>query len=381
MNRSTKITIFLFSLIFTSLACRANTDWLTNNSLPNSDAVATETVIELLPTSNPATFPPPLTSIESSLMSVYELTYPSVVSIMVLDEDGNGGSGSGFVIDMDGHIVTNLHVVQNAVEVQVSFPSGLKARGEVIGTDKDSDLAIIAVDVDQKYLFPIKLGDSDQLQVGQIVVAIGSPFGLEGTMTYGIISNIGRTMNNSLNTSPNGSTYSAGDIIQTDAAINPGNSGGPLINLAGEVVGINRAIQTFNTNSENEPVNSGIGFAISVNILNTVSNDLIEFGKYDYPLLGISSLGGDMPLAIAEELGLELAIGVLVTNVSDGGPAEDAGVLAGDVINQIDDVEVRDFGDLLSYLFIHTSPGDSVNINVFREGENIVIPLIIGVRP
>ena len=141
----------------------------------------------------------------------------------------------------------------------------------MIATDADSDLAVVKVTVDEKYLHPIKLGDSDKLSVGQIVVAIGSPFGLNNTMTYGIVSSIGRTAE-SLNNSPNGGTFSTGDVIQTDAAINPGNSGGPLINLAGEVVGINRSIQTFNTNAQNEPVNSGIGFAISVNILKTNTN-------------------------------------------------------------------------------------------------------------
>jgi len=383
MNRTYKLSLFLLTILFTSLACSTNTNWLSGNSTPvPTEALELQEASPDL-TSNSNTQQndsQPLFDFETSLMSVYELTSPSVVSILVLDESGNIGSGSGFVIDLQGHIVTNLHVAQNAVELQVSFPSGLKTRGEVIATDADSDLAVVKVTVDEKYLHPIKLGDSDKLSVGQIVVAIGSPFGLNNTMTYGIVSSIGRTAE-SLNNSPNGGTFSTGDVIQTDAAINPGNSGGPLINLAGEVVGINRSIQTFNTNAQNEPVNSGIGFAISVNILKTVISDLIEFGSYQYPFLGISSPQGDMSLSIAEDLGLELAIGVFVITVSEDGPAEIAGVQTGDVINHIDNQEVRNFGDLLSYLFIHTSPGDIVDLQIYRNGENINLPLEIGARP
>ena len=147
------------------------------------------------------------------------------------------------------------------------------------------------------------------------------------------------------------------------------------------MVGINRAIQTYNTNSEDDPVNSGIGFAISVNVLNTVVSDLIEFGKYDYPYLGITSPGGDMPLELAEYLGLELAIGVYIQEIAPGGPAEKAGVNGGDVINQINDQEVRNFGDLISYLFIHTKSGDVVDLHINRNGENIIIPFEIGTRP
>jgi 2-alkenal reductase len=328
----------------------------------------------------PAGVQPPVDMLteQEALVRIYERVSPGVVAILVTTNSGFG-SGSGFVIDQQGHIVTNLHVVEAATDVQVNFPSGIKVRGKVIGTDRDSDLAVVKVNVAAEDLVPLPLGDSDQLRVGQIVIAIGNPFGLNGTMTTGIVSSLGRTLD-SLNVSPTGGVFTAGDIIQTDAAINPGNSGGPLLNLNGEVVGVNRAIRTESSSDAGNPVNSGIGFAVSVNIVKRVVPSLIADGEYNYPYLGIASQP-EITLEVMEQLGLERAYGALVTSVVPGGPADQAGVLAGDLILYIDDVQVKTFGDMISYLFTDKSPGETVVLHILRNGQEIDIDLVLGDRP
>jgi 2-alkenal reductase len=225
------------------------------------------------------------------------------------------------------------------------------------------------------------MGDSDALQVGQYVVAIGNPFGLNGSMSIGIVSSLGRTLD-SMNEAPgaNGTFFSAGDIIQTDAAINPGNSGGPLLNLHGEVIGVNRAIRSYNFNDVGETLNSGVGFAVSGNIVKRVVPSLIATGKYDYPYLGVSSRS-NMSLAEAQELGLESANGAYVTEVTSGGPAAVAGLQSGDMIVGIDGMNIHTFDQLISYLFSHKSPGDTVVLNVLRDGDEIQIDLTLGARP
>ena len=317
------------------------------------------------------------------LVDLYDKVSPGVVSILSIVKSGNdiisGGTGSGFVIDKEGHIVTNYHVVEGADEIQVAFISGIKVRAEVIGIDTDSDLAVIKVDLDSEDLTPIPMGDSDQLRVGQTVIAIGNPFGLTGTMTTGIISSIGRTLD-SLNYSSSGQAFSAGDLIQTDAAINPGNSGGPLLNLNGEVIGVNRAISTFSATENLQPVNSGVGFAVSINIVKKVVPNLISGGSYAYPYLGISSFS-DIPLEEAERIGLDKAVGAMVTQVVSGGPADQAGLQEDDVILSIDGKDVLNFSEMLGYLFIHTVPGDVVKLEVFRNGEIITLDLTVGSRP
>ena len=315
---------------------------------------------------------------QDAFIELYEKVSPGVVAIIVLTETG-GGSGSGFVIDKEGHIVTNYHVVDGAQEIQVAFTEGIKTRAEVIGLDADSDLAIIEVDIPGEFLHPLPLGDSDQVEVGQLVIAIGNPFGLNGTMTTGIISSEGRTLE-SINESPSGQPFTAGAILQTDAAINPGNSGGPLLNLNGEVIGVNRAMRTYNTNANFEPVSSGIGFAISINIVKRVAPSLIAEGRYDYPYIGISSYS-DIPLEEAERLGLEKTVGALLTTIVPGGPADKAGLRVDDVILQINDYVIQQYGDMVAYLFTHTSPGDIVQLIVLRNGEEIEVELELGARP
>ena len=315
---------------------------------------------------------------EAALISVYENASPGVVFIVVHSEQGFA-SGSGFVIDKEGHIVTNLHVVEGAFEIQITLPSGVITRAEIVGEDSNSDLAVLKVELDEDKLSPLVLGNSDSLRVGQLVVAIGNPFGLAGTMTTGIVSGLGRSLQ-SLNATET-SNFVAGDIIQTDAAINPGNSGGPLLNLNGEVIGVNRAIRTFNSNEDDEPLNSGIGFAVSVDVLKRVIPDLIEKGEVEYPYLGITNGFDQIPLSYMEEFGLEKAIGALVSGVSTDGPAEQAGIQEGDLIIKIESHNVLTFSDLIAYLFTDAYPGDIVHIIVLRDGNEVDLDLEIGVRP
>jgi 2-alkenal reductase len=332
-----------------------------------------------------------LTDTSEPLVALYERVSPGVVAIQVTTDSGDG-LGSGFVFDTDGHIITNYHVVEGATSLEVDFPSGFKTTGEVIGIDTDSDIAVIRADAPPEQLHPLYLGDSDSLRVGQSVVAIGNPFGLNGTMTLGIVSALGRTLD-SAHAAPDGQLYTAGDIIQTDAAINPGNSGGPLLNLQGEVIGINRAIRTSSTAEGADSGNIGIGFAISINIVKRVVPVLIAGDAYDYPYLGVSSLP-ELTLAEQAALGLDRAVGAYLVDVAAGSPADAAGLRAGtestsiqglykggDLIIAIQGQPVQTFGDLLKYLINHTSPGDTVTLTVLRGQEEKEIALIIGSRP
>jgi len=327
---------------------------------------------------------------QDTLVSLYEQVMPGIVSLQVVGSSG-GSLGSGFVYDDQGHILTNYHVVEGAQQVEVDFTSGYKIYGTVIGTDLDSDLAVVKVNAPASELHPLSLGDSNALKVGQTVIAIGNPFGLSGSMTTGIISALGRTLD-SQRDAPSGGFFTAGDIIQTDAAINPGNSGGPLFNLNGEVIGINRAIRTTNYTGTGEPLNSGIGFAIAINIVKRVTPGLIADGKYDYPYLGISSID-ELSLPQIEALGLQSFTGAYVTSVTPNGPAEQAGIRAGgqssstglsaggDLIIAIDGQSIQRFDDLLRYLINNKSPGDTVVLTVLRDGEQVDVDITLGKRP
>ncbi|MGD8402802.1 MAG: trypsin-like peptidase domain-containing protein [Anaerolineales bacterium] len=326
------------------------------------------------------------------LVSLYEQVLPGIVSLQVVGDSG-GALGSGFVYDDQGHILTNYHVVEGASQLEVDFTSGYKIYGTVIGTDLDSDLAVVKVNAPASELHPLPLGNSDALKVGQTVVAIGNPFGLSGTMTTGVISAVGRTLDSAREApGTDGNFFTAGDIIQTDAAINPGNSGGPLFNLNGEVIGVNRAIRTENFTTTGEPVNSGIGFAIAINIVKRVTPVLIAEGQYDYPYLGISSLP-ELNLPEIEALGLESFTGAYVTNVTPNGPADQAGIRAGtqstslglnaggDLIVAIDGQSIQRFDDLLRYLINNKSPDDTVVLTVLRGEEQVDIEVTLGRRP
>jgi 2-alkenal reductase len=320
-------------------------------------------------------------------IDLYRRVNPAVVAILVFHADGiEMGLGTGFVIDKEGHIVTNNHVVEGGKEFEVDFATGLKVRAELLGTDPTSDLAVLQVNVHPDQLSVLPLGDSDQVQVGQRVIAIGNPFGLSGTMTVGIVSGLGRTLSSDV-TAPGGGSFSAPDIIQTDAAINPGNSGGPLVNLNGEVIGVNKAIES------ETGVNSGVGFSIASNTVKKIVPALIEDGKYVYPYLGISSTD-DLTLAEIEALDLPRTTGVYVTSVSGGGPADEAGLRGGtqptsieglrgggDLIIAIDGKEVKTFAEMLSYLVNETSVGQTVTLTVLRDGDQQDIKVILGARP
>ncbi|MGZ9163942.1 MAG: S1C family serine protease, partial [Anaerolineales bacterium] len=323
----------------------------------------------------------------STLEALYQQVLPGVVSIRA-----GSSLGSGFVFDNEGHVITNQHVVEGASEVEVDFASGFKAHGTVIGSDADADVAVIQVDAPAEEIHPLAIGDSSTLGVGEQVVAIGNPFGLNGTMTLGIVSGLGRTQVASV--SPEGGHFSTADIIQTDAAINPGNSGGPLFNLNGEVVGINQSIrtETFNDVTGNA-VNSGVGFSISINLVKRIVPFLIRDGKYEYPYLGISS-AGELGLAEIEALGLNTFTGAYVISVTPGGPADQAGIRAGDtptsipnlngggdIITAFDGQPVHTFDQLLGYLTTNKSPGDTVVLTVLRDGQPLDMTVTLGKRP
>ncbi len=395
MKRSPKKLVFLLAIIaLVTIACVASVSTNTPSSTQEIQATATE----IPPTAEPENQVIEVSfTQEDILTSLYQRVNPGVVAIRVLSEEAGGSSslGSGFVIDADGYIVTNFHVVRSASQLEIDFPSGFKTRGEIIGTDADSDIAVLKVDVPAEELYPVPLGDSDSLLVGQSVVAIGNPHGLDGTMTTGVISSLGRTLP-SLHEAPGGNSYyTAGGIIQTDAAINPGNSGGPLLNLSGEVIGVNVAIQSSSFNDNGQPVNSGIGFTIPINIVKRVVPHLITDGFYNYPFIGISSPpDGDLSLTQQEALGLSQSTGVYIIEVSPNSPASRAGLeggsldsgipflpAGGDLIVGIDDNEVRNFNDLISYLILHTSPGDTVVLTVLRGDAQIEIDLTLAERP
>jgi 2-alkenal reductase len=386
--------IVLVLMVVVSMACSQSV-WV-NSDAENSPGNMNE---DPQPVATATTYVPSIITMDQGvvyqqddvLVNLYEVANQGVVAIQTLGELGEG-LGSGFVYDNLGHIVTNYHVVEGAEDLEVDFVSGHKVRASLVAVDLDSDLAVIKVDVPTDILVPIPLGDSDEVKVGQTVVAIGNPFGLSSTMTLGIISAKGRTMD-SFRESPTGGTFTAGDLLQTDAAINPGNSGGPLLNLAGQIIGLNRAIRTTDANEDGEPVNSGIGFAVSSNVIRRVVPGLIEFGKYDYPYVGVSARD-ELTLLEREALGLENQTGAYVMSVVEGGPAEAAGLRAGtketdyvglyaggDLIIGIDDVDVRVFGDLLSYLITHKSPGDEIKLKILRNGDEKELTIVLGKRP
>ncbi len=369
MKQSIKvIALLVLVLTFSSLACQA---------IVKGEEPAAEAPAPALPeASTPAI--PDTAGRQDLLVALYARVNPGVVLIRVNTETGRG-QGSGFVYDTEGHIITNYHVVEEAQKVEVDFPSGYKTYADIVGTDLDSDLAVLKVEAPLRELHPIPLGDSDAVRVGETVVAIGNPFGYSGTMTVGIISGKGRTLN-SMREANSGGFFSTGEILQTDAAINPGNSGGPLLNLKGEVIGINRAIQTNSFAFNGTPMNSGVGFAVASNIVKRVVPALIENGKFDYPYLGIAALP-EITLMSQDELGLPQDWGVYITTVMPDSPADEAGLREEDIITALDGKEVRDFGQLISYLFRFKSPGDTIQVTVLRRGVERDLSLTLGKRP
>lgn len=389
MNNKLVLSVAVSTLLLATLACSM---FIPESVVPG---VVLEEIIPLASsTPQPVAAMPvsqDLLQEQELLVGLYDRVYPGVVSLQVLTAAG-GGQGSGFVYDKLGHIVTNHHVIEDAIQIEVVFPSGLRTYGEVRGIDLDSDLAVVKVDVPENELIPLPLGNSDALKIGQTVIAIGNPFGLNGTMTTGIVSALGRTLPSDRE-APGGGRFSAADLIQTDAAMNPGNSGGPLFNLQGEIIGVNRAIRTVSSNAQGEPVNSGVGFAIASNIVRRVAPGIIENGRYDYPYMGISSVS-EFSLEMIEALQLPQFTGLYVTGVQPGSPAERAGLRAGDeatdlrglqaggdLIIAIDGRPVKNYDDLMRYLVSNKGPGDEIILTVLRGEERLEVSVILDKRP
>lgn len=323
---------------------------------------------------------------------IYESVRPAVVEVTSITGAGGPfgeqaeGTGTGVVIDDQGHILTNNHVIDGAQSIEVRFADGSTLSAEVAGADPANDIAVIKVDPSADNLTVAKLGDSDALQVGDPALAIGNPFNLEGTLTQGIVSALNRTRATGQNTRP------IRDMIQTDAAVNPGNSGGPLLNCQGEVVGINTLLE----NPTGASVNVGVAFAVSIN---TVKGSLpaLEAGQtIEHPWLGIA--GVDVTPALAKELSLSIDKGVYVTLVSQGSPADDAGLQAafsseaaaansstiepgGDVIVSVDGNDVTGIDQLATWLDQNKKPGDQVELSVLRDGEEISVTATLAQWP
>ncbi|MFL7894320.1 MAG: S1C family serine protease, partial [Anaerolineales bacterium] len=346
-----------------------------------------------------------LAAYEDTLTSIYEQVNPSVVNIRVVgaesavvslpegmpsipglpevpqsQEPYSQSLGSGFVWDKQGYIITNNHVVEGAQKIEVTFSNDTVVNAELVGNDPDSDLAVIKVDLSPDELQPIQIADSDLVRVGQLAIAIGNPFGLEGTMTVGIVSALGRSLPASEDLT-GGPVYSIPDVIQTDAPINPGNSGGVLINASGELIGVTSAIES--------PVraNAGIGFVIPASIVERVVPQLIENGTFAHPYLGITGISLYPDLAESMDLDKDQK-GALVAGVVQDGPADKAGLrgsdrqetidgidmaVGGDVILAIDGNPVNDMDDLIAYLSENTAVDQEVTLRVLRDGKEVEI--------
>jgi S1-C subfamily serine protease len=341
-----------------------------------------------------------LVSQERLLVELYRRANPAVVSIDVIGAlpddhpvvpgmpDGARGQGSGFLFDDQGHIVTNNHVVEGSDQLQVRWSDGTTVIADLIGTDPDSDLAVIKVRELPPGAAPLPLGDSREVAVGQTAVAIGSPFGEQNTLTVGVVSGLGRTLRGPTRDL---GAFSIPNVIQTDASINPGNSGGPLLSVRGEVIGVNTAIAVSQGGGSFE----GVGYAVPASTVAKVAPALISEGRYQHPWMGIGMYPVDSLLA--ERLGLQAARGVLVTEVRPDSPAARAGLRAGDGERQVDGVGLPSGGDiivaidgrpvadsdqLIGLLDLNHVVGDTITLSVLREGgAQEDVQLTLGARP
>ena len=334
-----------------------------------------------------------LTPEEQVVISVYKQASPGVVNVtsttLAYDFFFNvipqQGTGSGFFVDDRGHVLTNSHVVEDAQRLEVTLPDGQKVRAKLVGRDPQNDLAVIRISVPREKLHALRLGDSKQLLVGQMAIAIGNPFGLQRTVTRGVISSLGRDLR--VDPSDPRSRLIRG-IIQTDAAINPGNSGGPLLSSRGEVIGINTAIFSPSGGSV------GIGFAVPINTAKRYLPQLIAKGRVAHPWLGIT--GQSIEEDLAAELRLPVKEGILVAQAFQGSPAEKAGikggrrrvqaanrivVVGGDIITTVDGVKLKSVDDLTGYLDAQREVGDTVRLEILREGRPMSLQVRLGELP
>ena len=356
---------------------------------PSPQPAPTAIVIVVTPTPLPPEIAEAADVEEQLVINVYARASPAVVHITsrVIVRDffwgavPQEGTGSGFVIDTEGHIVTNNHVVEGAERIVVTLSDETSIEATVVGTDPTTDLAVLKIDVPREKLYPVELGSSEALRVGQRAIAIGNPFGLDRTLTTGVISSLGRP----LQTSGERTIY---DVIQTDAAINPGNSGGPLLNSQGEVIGVSTAIYSPSGGSV------GVGFAIPVNTVRRVVTSIIEKGYYPHPWIGIRGLTIVPELADALELPVER--GVLIIEAEPGEAAAQAGILGaqrnvqvgrytipvgGDILIAIDGNKVREMEDMVKYLETETEVGQLVNVTVLRDGQERTVQVELGEQP
>jgi len=336
---------------------------------------------------------PQLAALQEGIISVYDEASPSVVRISVRGTSQNAfmqpvpvsGSGSGFLFDDQGHIVTNFHVIEGADQIMISFDGVECCEAVVVGLDPSTDLAVLKIDP-AGLPAPLELGDSSALRIGQFVVAIGNPFGLEQTMTFGIVSALERVIQ-----SPDGRFV--GEAIQTDAPVNPGNSGGPLLDLDGRVIGVTSQIISPVAGS------SGVGFAISADTVARVVPILIADGRFPHPYLGLSGLGLTQDVVeLLEMNGLQISAerGVLITSIAVAGPADLAGLLpgteqmaigsavlpvGGDIVLALDGTPVNSMLDIIFYLDTQTRVGDAVEISFLRDGVLMMTTVIVGERP
>ena len=391
---NSRLLLFVTLLLVAALGCNGLSSDLGNGGEPSENggepvgqSVATVQAQTAdsdgqVPAATPAAVSNVTTDLESALVSLYEHANPAVVFIVTSQGSLRLGSGSGFVYDSAGHIVTNNHVVADGDNYEVQFSEGTRQQADLVGSDVDSDLAVLSVESVPTAVQPLPLADFSTLRVGQFVAAIGNPFEEQGSLSFGIISGLGRSII-SQRLADNGGFYSLPEVIQTDAPINPGNSGGPLLNLSGQVVGVNSAIRSTTG------LNTGVGFAIPVAAVQRIVPSLIENGSYTYPYMGIGSSGGPIDLDRQQQLDLTQANGVYVTSVTPGSPADDAGIVAapsaeapgGDLIVGIDDEPVKEFTDLLSYLIFETEVGQTIDLTIIRNGETITVPLTLSERP
>ncbi|MDE1812329.1 MAG: trypsin-like peptidase domain-containing protein [Thaumarchaeota archaeon] len=348
--------------------------------------VLEEQKIDLTQQSFPGNLVPSNTGSQLSLADLFAKSQDGVVQIVVRktgDNSSDRAIGSGIVYDLGGHIITSNHVVDDYQKIRVVFHDGESYSANVSGTDVYADLAVIKVNADPQVLHPLPLGDSSKLRIGDAVTAIGSPFGLSGSMTSGIVSQLGRILN-----PPNIQSFSIPNVIQTDAAINPGNSGGPLLNDRGEVIGINTAIQTDTGEF------SGVGFAIPSNTMKRIVPALIQTGHYKHPWLGISGITIDPDLA--DSLGISTHMGFLIENIVSDSPASKAGLHAsnqtktidgikykygGDIITGADSNPVSKLEDLLNYLQDNKSAGDKMILHIVRDNKNMDVTITLQERP